>query len=168
MGREIRRVPENWEHPKNENGNYKPLLGYSFKEQLTEWEEGKKKWSEGLRENRFPKDGEPKWTPKDKDEKNTSWQEWSGEKPNEADYMPDWNENERTHIQMYESCTEGTPISPVMKDPEKLAKWLADNGASAFGSMTATCEQWLSTINAGIAPSAITVNGVIYSGVSHS
>ena len=40
---------------------------------------------------------------------------------------------ERTHYQMYETCTEGTPISPVMETPENLARWLADNGASAFG-----------------------------------
>ena len=25
MGREIRQVPANWEHPKDENGHYKPL-----------------------------------------------------------------------------------------------------------------------------------------------
>jgi len=25
MGREIRHVPENWEHPKDENGNYIPI-----------------------------------------------------------------------------------------------------------------------------------------------
>ena len=168
MGREIRKVPQNWEHPKNENGNYKPLLGYSFKEQLAEWEEGKQKWGEGLRENWFPKDGEPKWEPKSEDEMNMSWEEWSGDKPNEDDYMPDWKDEERTHIQMYENTTEGTPISPVMKEPEELAKWLVDNEASAFGGMTATYEQWLATINAGYAPSAIIINGVVDSGVAHA
>jgi len=47
---------------------------------------------------------------------------------------------------MYETCTEGTPISPVMDSLETLARWLADNGASAFGEMTATYEQWLKII----------------------
>ena len=53
--------------------------------------------------------------------------------------------------QMWEDCTEGSPISPVFKTPEELAQWLADNKASAFGSMTATYEQWLATIKKGYA-----------------
>jgi len=81
--------------------------------------------------------------------------------------MPEWPESERTHIQMYETCSEGTPISPVMDDPEKLAHWLADNGASAFGGMTATYEQWLATIQQGFAVSLVySPGGGIQSGVA--
>ena len=167
MGREVRMVPENWEHPRKENGRYEPLMGYSFKDQLAEWEEGKKKWKEGLKKLWFPKDG-LKWEPKDEDEKKMSWEEWTGDKPIESDYMPEWEESEKTHLQMYETCSEGTPISPVMKTPEELAKWLAGNGASAFGTMTATYEQWLNTIKAGFAPSAVMVDGVLDSGVAHT
>ena len=30
MGREVRKVPADWEHPKNKDGSYKPLLeGYN-------------------------------------------------------------------------------------------------------------------------------------------
>jgi len=47
---------------------------------------------------------------------------------------------------MYETCTEGTPISPAFATPEELARWLADNEASAFGGMTASYEGWLRTI----------------------
>ena len=73
----------------------------------------------------------------------------------------------RTHYQMYETTSEGTPISPVMETPEALARWLADNGASAFGKMTATYAQWLNMITGdGCAPSAAFVPGVgIISGV---
>lgn len=42
-----------------------------------------------------------------------------------------------------------------METPEALARWLADTGASSFGSNTATYEQWLSTIKRGWAPSLI-------------
>ena len=48
--------------------------------------------------------------------------------------------------QMWETVSEGSPISPVCDTPKELAHWLADNDASAFGSDTATYEQWLSTI----------------------
>ena len=48
--------------------------------------------------------------------------------------------------QMWETTSEGSPISPVCDSPEALARWLADNKASSFGHMTATYEQWLSMI----------------------
>lgn len=57
--------------------------------------------------------------------------------------------------QMWETTSEGSPMSPVFKTPEELAHWLADTNASAFGSLTATYEQWLSMIGAGWAPSAV-------------
>jgi len=50
---------------------------------------------------------------------------------------------------MWETTSEGSPISPVFESPEKLARWLADTGASAFGSQTATYEEWLSMIHDG-------------------
>jgi hypothetical protein len=67
---------------------------------------------------------------------------------------------------MYETCSEGTPISPVMPDAVSLAHWLADNKASAFGRETATFEQWLATIKAGSAPSAMIDRRGLRSGVA--
>jgi hypothetical protein len=55
--------------------------------------------------------------------------------------------------QMWETVSEGSPISPVCDSPEELARWLADSGASSFGSMTATYEQWLGMIGQGSAVS---------------
>lgn len=57
--------------------------------------------------------------------------------------MPSWPDAERTHFQMYETCSEGTPISPVLESPEAVARWCAENGASAFGYMTQSYEWWL-------------------------
>jgi hypothetical protein len=53
-------------------------------------------------------------------------------KPLMEDEMPQWAEEEKTHIMMYETCSEGTPISPAFKrgEKEKLARWLVDNKAS--------------------------------------
>lgn len=85
-----------------------------------------------------------------------------GERPRAENYMPSWPKAECTHYQMYESTSEGTPISPVMATPEDLAHWLADTGASAFAHCTATYEQWLVTCQVGSAPSAVldSKNGV--------
>ena len=105
------------------------------------------------------------WEPKEQKYKNMSFEKWTGECPEEKDYMPDWFEEEKTHFQMYEDTTEGTPISPIMPDPESLAHWLADNKASAFGDMTATYEQWLNTIKKGWAVGAILDKNGFKSGV---
>lgn len=86
-------------------------------------------------------------------------------RPDPADYMPVFPEGTATGWCMYETTSEGTPISPVFETPEDLARWLADNGASAFGSSTATYEQWLSMARAGWAPSAVVSGNVLQSGV---
>ena len=150
MGREIRRVPEKWEHPKRPDGNYIPLMGYSDKEQVPEWDEEKEQWAKGFRRS-FADDS---FVPIEADVHSETFEEWTGNRPEKDHYMPEWPDAEKTHIQMYEDCSEGTPISPVMKTPEELARWLADNNASSFGSMTETYEQWLSTCKRGWAMSA--------------
>ena len=119
MGREVRRVPANWEHPRDNKGNYLPL---------------------------FELDNE------DEDDGSTA-------------LMPAWGEQERTHFQMYETTTEGTPISPVMESPEALARWLVDNKADAGAGQHASYEAWLRVCRGGYAPTAMIVQGQLLSGV---
>ena len=140
MGREVRMVPPGWEHPKGDDGRFKPLHnGYK------EAKEGflKTLAEEGLQ---------------------AAIEEYGC--PDQEDYMPDWSDDEATHLMMYENVTEGTPISPAFATPEELAKWLADNKASAFAGMTATYEQWLSTCKRGFALSACVSGGELKSGVA--
>ncbi len=73
--------------------------------------------------------------------------------------MPEWSVEERTHYQMYENTTEGTPLSPVMDSPESLAKWLVDNEANAGGGEKASYKGWLRVCVGGFAPSGISVGG---------
>jgi len=71
--------------------------------------------------------------------------------------------------QVWETTSEGSPISPAFETPEELARWLADNKASAFGSQTASYETWLKFIcGPGWAPSAVMENGMMKSGVEAS
>jgi len=67
--------------------------------------------------------------------------------------------------QMWQTTSEGSPISPVFESPEGLARWLADTKASSFGNDTATYDQWLNMINAGWAISMVLDNNVLKSGV---
>jgi len=78
-----------------------------------------------------------------------------------------WQETHYPGWQMWETTSEGSPISPVLESPEQLAHWLADNKASAFGSQTATYDEWLSMLGVGSSVSAIyTPETGLISGVS--
>ncbi len=68
--------------------------------------------------------------------------------------------------QMWETCSEGSPISPVFETPELLARWLADNNASAFGDQTASYDHWLGMITScSYAPTMVLSGNKIMSGV---
>lgn len=144
MGRELRRVPADWQHPLDDRGICLPLHYESFKEAAAKWKAGFAAWECGDRPDYCSEGGA----------KMEYW-EYDGAPPESKYYRPDWPEESRTHFQMYETTSEGTPISPVFADIETLAHWLADNGASAFAGQTATYEQWLATCQRGWAPSAI-------------
>lgn len=150
MGREVRRVPKDWQHPRDDRGRYIPMKEGTYDQDAAEWRKEEAAWKRG----EFPE-----WA--DAEDRKLCFSAWAGEHPDERHYMPNWPEAERTHLQMYEDTSEGTPISPVMETPEELARWLADTGASAFGGMTATYEHWLAVCRGGWAPSMILdVNGL--------
>lgn len=164
MGREVRKVPANWQHPKDDEGRFIPLLDGAdgrFASADAEWNEGFAKWREGL--CRGYRDRE--WKPIDPKYASLRWTDYSGSRPSPDDYMPDWPESERTHLMMYEDTTKGTPISPAFETPEELARWLVDNNASANGGQGASYEGWLRVANGGLAPSMVMIGGVIKSGV---
>lgn len=162
MGREVRRVPADWQHPKDGQGNFVPLLGGDFASADAEWQEGYAKWQEGLCRDYS---GDDQWKPIDPQNKHMRYTDWSGSRPSPDDYMPAWPEEQRTHLMMYEDTSEGTPISPAFATPEELARWLVDNKASAFGNSTASYEGWLRVARGGYACSAVVENGVMKSGV---
>jgi predicted acyl esterase len=156
MGREVRRVPANWQHPLDKNGHYVPLFdGADYQDRADEWDNDYKDWSEGWR---------PEYC-KDPASRAMTCEEYFGDRPNRDRYMPTWTEAEATHYQMYETCSEGTPISPVFETPEALAHWLADNNASACGYQTASYDGWLRVALGGFAPTMVISGGIIKSGV---
>lgn len=168
MGREVRRVPADWQHPKEYNSYrgemaYVPLhessFGGGYAHQAAEWDLGWTKWQEGLCAI-----GD-KWEPIEAEYLNKRYTNWAGARPSPDDFMPDWPESERTHYMMYEDTSDGTPISPAFATPEELARWLVDNNASAFAGSGASYEGWLAVARGGFAPSMVVVDGVMTSGV---
>lgn len=129
MSREIRRVPLDYQHPREWDSYRRRIEFLSL-----------------YPGERFASDmADFKANPED----------WEGRKPRFEEYMPDFTGRDDLGYCMYETTSEGSPISPVFATPEEVARWLADNDASAFGSDTATYEQWLSVCLGGWAPSAV-------------
>lgn len=159
MGREVRRVPSDWQHPKEYNPNrgsseFKPLYERDWASAAAEWDCDRAKWEAGERPD-YASDYA----------RDYPFDQWEGRRPFSEDYMPNWPAEQRTHFMMYEDTTEGTPISPAFATPEELARWLVDNNASAFGGMTADYDHWLRVARGGWAPSMIITGGVVESGV---
>jgi hypothetical protein len=201
MGREVRRVPMNWQHPmewreqwdRNRGAVRMQLVPRALFEDypaaVARWESDGAEldrregfdwtfWSEYcLTGYKGQKDTEPTLHPFDlTDDEQVTVRDadhlhellttkHAAERPDPDDYMPEFPAGTATGWCMYETTSEGTPISPVFETPEELARWLADTGASAFGGMTATYEEWLGMAQAGWAPSGVSTSSGLHSGV---
>lgn len=129
MGREIRRVPENWEHPKRKDEytgkeGFRPMFQQDFREAYSEFEKDLKEW---YREQKaFEKGKEFKLKDKTYSKVNgNTYEDWAGEPPvppSPYDYMPigKW-------YQLFENVSEGTPLSPPFATKKELIDWLSDN-----------------------------------------
>lgn len=124
MGREIRKVPKDWQHTRyHDNDNrFEPLLDEDYESACKHW------WAEAL-------DWHTEGTGNldDRQEKMREKYKWywesNGGPPDEEDgYRPAWTEDEATHFQMYETVSEGTPVSPVFATLQELEDWLVDVG----------------------------------------
>jgi hypothetical protein len=51
--------------------------------------------------------------------------------------------------QLWEDCSEGSPVSPVFTSLDELCAWAADH-ATTFASFTATVEEWKEMLDGGI------------------
>lgn len=121
MGREVRPVAIGWEHPRNP-GTYS--------------------------------DGSPRYRPLHSREDLRFHQAWNIDHPDDDepidpdDYMPPIPEGHPYALALYETTSEGTPVSPPFGTLEELAAWCED-GATAFASIRWTREQWLASFKDG-------------------
>lgn len=126
MGREIRKVPPNWEHPKETTYNalrrcsetdYKPLYDASYRERAERWMTNAIAWHNGTHEDAAEyKVNHPYF-----------W-EWDGNPPDPESYRPEWPEGTATWFQMYETVSEGTPVTPPFSTLQELEDYLVEFG----------------------------------------
>lgn len=129
MGREIRRVPKGWEHPKDGRGHYIPLFDGSYQEEAEKWVaqaaayHARDSVAYRAAGGWFPKDDTPPW------ETYPWFWQWADNPPNSDHYRPEFTEP-ADHYQIYETVSEGTPVSPVFATKGEMAEWLVSEGYS--------------------------------------
>jgi hypothetical protein len=134
MGLEIRRVPPDWEHPRQEckhsplaggcedakrHGGrcLQPLHDKSFREAASEWKSEFAAWERGDRPDYCSEESAT-----------LEFWEWNGDPPNREYYRPDWPDGTATHYQVYETVSEGTPVTPHFATKAELVDYLVAHG----------------------------------------
>jgi hypothetical protein len=124
MGREVRRVPPNWEHPQAKTDGwrhtkgYQPMYDQRFEDRFAEW----------LAE--FDRIRAGNLTEIERECYPTGLAEWlsdDGVAPDPAYYRP-WTDEEATWFQVWETVSEGTPVTPPFATKAELVDYLATNG----------------------------------------
>lgn len=124
MGREIRMVPRKWKHPIDEEGNYIPMHDQTFEDAAKEWKEGYAKWEKGVHEDQKKGHG-----------KDLEYWEWDGPPPDRERYRPAFK-SPADHFQIYQTVSEGTPVSPVFATKDNIIEWLVAKGYSEKAAET--------------------------------
>ncbi len=140
---EVRRVPPDWEHPRDKVGRVLPL--FDGLERATEgWDLGARMWEKGL----ILRYGDWISRPSDAYWKEMTYEDWAGgTRPDTKDYLPVFPAGSATHYMCYENITEGTPISPAFASLDELARWLAQAGPETTLGRRATHKQWLDLLH---------------------
>lgn len=119
MGREVRRVPPNWDHPKREGAHadrLQPMFNETFASAAAEWKANFAAWERGERPKHFSDES-----------RNLEYWEWENGPPDRAYYRP-WQDDEATWFQVWETVSEGTPVTPPFATKVELVDYLATHG----------------------------------------
>lgn len=143
MGRELRKVTADWEHPKKDNGEYQPMFNRFYGDELKEWLTGHQLWQDGTHPDLIK-------APVLKQEY-PFYAMYHGDPPDVRYFQTrKYKDEELTHIQLYETTSEGTPLSPVFKtdELEKLCEWAAIN-VTTFARFKTTKDEWMKMLGDG-------------------
>lgn len=134
MGREIRRVPVDWEHPYEMKPHWRtgipeksfhPMHDKDAETALANWLEEFEKWKAGELAKTIEENPEYGYKI---DEPYRSFCEYNGEPPDPKYHRPKWPEGAKLGFAVYETVSEGTPVTPPFATKEELIDYLATNG----------------------------------------
>jgi hypothetical protein len=120
MGREIRRVPPRWDHPTIDHygrAEFQPMYDKTLADAMGEWLADFDRIRAG-----GMTDDEREYYP-------LGLADWMADYPPPApSYYRPWADADATWLQVWETVSEGTPVSPPFATKEELAAYLAANG----------------------------------------
>lgn len=120
MGREIRQVPADWEHPRDSRGHYLALYDESYEDAAREWIDNAEAWLRGEQLKYGPDPGSKYDQPRTL----TGFAEYFGHGPDPESYRSVFT-SEPVSYQVYETVSEGTPVSPVFATVDDMVGWLS-------------------------------------------
>jgi hypothetical protein len=97
---------------------FQPMHSGSFEEAAAEWKAEFTKWEAGER---------PDYYTKDENEPEPEYWEYNGDPPDRAYYQP-WKDEDATWFQVWETVSEGTPVTPPFETKGELIDYLVANG----------------------------------------
>ncbi len=180
MGVELRRVPSGWEHPTESDYSlrggirlaYQPPAGEKFRSlNDDDWAGAMRDWwhdrivSWAMRAlwywpSIFGWCDPPVMVRHPPDESDKPPDYWM--------YRPRWKKRDQTHYQLYQTVSEGSPISPVFATLEELATWAAAQEREVWvGVRGLSYDEWMRFLDCGYAPSMVVSSAGIQSGVEH-
>jgi hypothetical protein len=150
MGREVRKVPPNWEHPKDESGRYDPLLDEYYPKAAKNWLDSCIAWENGTHPDLLGHD----------DRKELYPYYWEWDQPPNEEYCRPYPDEQATWFQLYETVSEGTPTTPPFETKAELVEYLVKHGEyhDPRGWSRESAEYIVKT---GWGPSMIIHNGVV-------
>jgi hypothetical protein len=141
LSRGVRRQPRTYDPPRRRAGGYQPVHDRFYVPAAREWLAGWEAWQRGEHPDQ-QRDDPP----------TCSFEEWHGEGPDPDYHYPGeaWPAGAEMGIRMYETVTEGTPISAWHPDTGEgrraMAAELAAPGNDTGLTSDLSAEDWLRII----------------------
>ena len=164
MGREIRRVPLDFQHPKYTEedsprgrdwiGHFIPLHNETYKTAIAEWIANHNLWEKG----EYPKQKTGKYA-----KGCGSYAEYNGDAPEHAGYRPEYT-GPATAWCVYETVSEGTPVTPVFATAQELIDYLAEHGATFDDCAWSRANAERFVNDTGWAPTMVVAGGKVMAG----
>jgi len=97
--------------------SYQPLYDKDYESACAEWKKEFAEWENGERERVRMEHGD-----------DLEYWDWDGMPPDKDYYRPKWSEEEMNGFAVYETVSEGTPVTPAFATRDELIDYLVEHG----------------------------------------
>ncbi len=120
MGRKLVMVPPNWQHPNNADGHPQPMYDQWFEDAFDEW----------LAEFDRIRTGDLTDIERECYPSSRPLAEWLLDEgaPHDLAYYRPWRDEEATWFQVWQTVSEGSPVTPPFATKGELVDYLVEHG----------------------------------------